>query len=132
MSESRAIRTSYYGVNPKKEHLRSTFADNTKFDPNAMAAASWDYPLGTMLHVLNPKTGVNHVVEVKDRGPNKRLLVDSKLPDGRVIPGRQLDLTVGAYKALGLDTKAGIGDIVITPVANAYANALRVGKTKNG
>ena len=95
-----------------------------------MAAASWDYPLGTMLHVLNPATGINHVVEVKDRGPNKRLLKDSVSPNGTIMPARQMDLTIGAYKALGLDTAKGLGNVVVTPILNKYASALK--GVKNG
>ena len=124
MDETRQVTTSFYGVNPKKERLNPTFADNTPFDPSAMAAASWDYPLGTFLRIFNMETGVQEIVEVKDRGPGKRLLADSKNKKGKVVKGRQLDLTIGAYEKLGLDTSKGLSDVVIEPIGNRYASAI--------
>ena len=124
MNGVRQVTTSFYGVNPKKERLNPTFADNTPFDPNAMAAASWDYPLGTFLKVYNMETGAQEIVEVKDRGPNKRLLVDSKDKNGKLIKGRQLDLTVGAYTKLGLDTSKGMSNVIIEPIGNVYSGAI--------
>lgn len=113
MDGVRQVTTSFYGVDPKKEKLNSTFADGTAFDPSAMAAASWDYPLGTFLKIYNMETGAQEIVEVKDRGPGKKYLST-----------RQLDLTVGAYKKLGLSTSKGLSDVIIEPMGNRYSDAI--------
>lgn len=98
------LRASFYGVDPKKEHLNKTFSDGTLFDPNSLAVASWDYPLGTELNLTSPDTGKSVTVTVKDRGPGKKYLST-----------RQLDMTVGTMNALGLDKDQGIFDIDVEP-----------------
>lgn len=101
------VVTSFYGVDPVKEKLNPEFADGTKFDPNAMAAASWFYPLGTKLRVVDPVTQQSVVVIVKDRGPAKSLLKT-----------RQLDLTVGAWDMLGLNRDQGLANVIIEPMGD--------------
>lgn len=120
------VNTSYYGVNPKREHLNPTFSDGTKFDAKSLSAASWFFPLGTTLRVTNPETGTSINVIVRGHGPSKRLLRTHKTKTGRTIIGRQLDLTVGAYDALGLSRSKGVSSVVIEPVQSSseYTNAL--------
>lgn len=48
-------------------------ASGEPFDPAALTAASWDFPLGTLLEVTNTATGEQVVVRVNDRGPARRL-----------------------------------------------------------
>jgi rare lipoprotein A len=48
-------------------------ANGQRFDRRNLTAASWDFPLGTMLRVVNVKNGNSVVVTITDRGPNHRL-----------------------------------------------------------
>lgn len=71
-------------------------ATGARYNPEALTAAHRDLPLGTRLRVSDPKTGRSVVVIINDRGP--------------YIPGRVLDLSVGAARALGLQER-GIGRV---------------------
>lgn len=55
-----------------------------------LVAASWFYPFGTKLRVVNLETGKSVVVVVVDRGPAKRL----------VKKGRVIDLSRRAFEIL--------------------------------
>ena len=48
-------------------------ANGQRFDMHKLTAASWDFPLGTTLRVVNMKNGNSVVVTITDRGPNHRL-----------------------------------------------------------
>ena len=48
-------------------------ANGQRFDRRKLTAASWDFPLGTTLRVVNMKNGNSVVVTITDRGPNHRL-----------------------------------------------------------
>lgn len=48
-------------------------ASGEPFDPTELTAASWHYPLGTVLEVTNSATDKKVVVRVNDRGPARRL-----------------------------------------------------------
>jgi len=48
-------------------------ANGQKFDRRKLTAASWYFPLGTSLRVVNVKNGQSVVVTITDRGPNLRL-----------------------------------------------------------
>lgn len=63
-------------------------ASGQRFDPAAMTCASWDYPLGTVLHVSHGSRCVR--VLVNDRGPAKRFY----------RRGRRLDLSRAAFARL--------------------------------
>jgi rare lipoprotein A len=67
---------------------RGTMANGKRFDPQRFSAASYDYPLGTVLEVTNQANGQRLTVPITDRGPAKRL-------------GRLLDLSEAAATALG-------------------------------
>jgi len=48
-------------------------ANGKRFDRHKLTAASWYFPLGTTLRVVNVKNGESVVVTITDRGPNLRL-----------------------------------------------------------
>jgi len=56
------------------------------YDMNAMTAAHLTLPLGSIVRITNLKTGNSAVVRITDRGP--------------FVPGRIVDLSVAAAKAL--------------------------------
>jgi rare lipoprotein A len=70
-------------------------SDGRVFHAKDLTCASFRYPLGTFVEVQSIETGQMIVIEVTDRGPL-----------GRVFG---IDLSEGAYKALGLNTRAGWG-----------------------
>ncbi|NKB87871.1 MAG: septal ring lytic transglycosylase RlpA family protein [Acidobacteria bacterium] len=75
---------SWYGP---KYHGRQT-ASGEVFDMNGLTAAHKTLPFGTKLRVTYPSTSRTVVVVVNDRGP--------------FIRGRELDLSYGAAKELGM------------------------------
>lgn len=72
-------------------------ASGRRFNDNEFIAASWDYPFGTILKVINLKTGASVKVTVWDRGPAKRL----------VKKGRIIDLSKAAFRKIA-DLEKGI------------------------
>jgi len=60
---------SWYG----KQHQGRKMANGQRFDRHKLTAASWDFPLGTTLRVVNMKNGNSVLVTITDRGPNHRL-----------------------------------------------------------
>ena len=62
-------------------------ANGEHFDENALTAAMWGVPFGTMVKVTNLANGKSVVVRINDRGPSKRL----------VKKGRIIDLAKGAF-----------------------------------
>jgi len=85
---------SYYGA---QFHGRRT-ASGVPFDMNAMTAAHLTLEFGTMVRVTYLKTGKSVVVEINDRGPH--------------VPGRIIDLSAAAAKAIGLYAD-GIGKVKV-------------------
>jgi rare lipoprotein A len=80
----KTVKASYYG--PGFSGLKT--ASGEPFNPNAMTAASKTLPLGSVVHVTNPKTGRSVTVRINDRGP--------------YVKGRSLDLSKGAARKIGL------------------------------
>jgi rare lipoprotein A len=66
-------------------------ASGERFDPDALTAAHPSLPFGTKLKVSDPKSGKSVVVTVNDRGP--------------FVRGRVLDLSRGAARALGMESR---------------------------
>ena len=60
---------SWYG----KRHQGRKMANGKRFDSHKLTAASWYFPLGTTIRVVNAKNGESVVVTITDRGPNLRL-----------------------------------------------------------
>ena len=82
---------SWYGGGEK---LNKHTANGEIFNPQALTCASWDYPFGTRLKVLNVANNRSVIVRVNDRGPSNRL-------------GRAIDLTRSAFTRIA-ETKKGL------------------------
>jgi len=78
------LTASYYGAD---FHGKLTSSGEV-FDMNGMTAAHKSLPFGTVLQVTYPPTGQSVTVVVNDRGP--------------FVPGRDLDLSYGAARKIGL------------------------------
>jgi rare lipoprotein A len=76
-------------------------ASGATFDMNAMTAAHRTLPLGTRVLVRNLRNDRSVVVEINDRGP--------------YIHGRDIDLSYGAARALGM-VSPGVVRVEITPI----------------
>jgi rare lipoprotein A len=63
-------------------------ASGEPFRPDGLTAAHKKLPFGTRVKVTNPRTGVSTIVIINDRGP--------------FAPGRDIDLSSGAARAIGL------------------------------
>jgi rare lipoprotein A len=75
---------SWYG--PPYNNRRG--ANGKIYDQNAITAAHRTLPLGSLIRVTNLQTGKSAMMHVTDRGP--------------FVPGRILDLSLGAAKELGV------------------------------
>lgn len=87
-------KASYYG---SRFHGRYT-ASGEVFDENKMTCAHKTLKFGTMLKVTSIASGKSVIVRVNDRGP--------------FIKGRQLDLSYGAAKHIGM-LKAGVATVKV-------------------
>lgn len=90
---------SWYGA----QHQGRKMANGQRFDRRKLTAASWYFPLGTKIRVVNVKNGESVVVTVTDRGPNLRL-------------HRILDLSEAAANRLGY-VEEGLTPVFIYPLA---------------
>jgi rare lipoprotein A len=90
---------SWYGT---VYHNRAA-ADGTTFDQNEMTAAHRTLPMGSTVRVTNLATGQQVLVRITDRGP--------------FAPGRVLDLSMGAAKAVGV-YRAGVAKVRIEAFAH--------------
>ena len=90
---------SWYGPN----YNRRNAADGTVYDQNAMTAAHRTLPLGSTVRVTNVRTGEQVLVRINDRGP--------------FAPGRVIDLSMGAAKAIGL-YRLGVGQVRVEGFAH--------------
>lgn len=75
---------TWYGPN----YNHKAGADGNTYDQNGMTAAHRTLPLGSIVRVTNLTTGEQVLVRITDRGP--------------FAPGRVLDLSMGAAKAVGI------------------------------
>jgi len=89
---------SWYGA----QHQGRKMANGQRFDRRKLTAASWYFPLGTQIRVVNVKNGESVVVTVTDRGPNLRL-------------HRILDLSEAAATRLGY-VEEGLTPVFIYPL----------------
>jgi len=60
---------SWYGQDRQGHKM----ANGQRFDCHKLTAASWYFPFGTQIRVVNIKNGQSILVTVTDRGPNMRL-----------------------------------------------------------
>lgn len=88
------VRASWYGPH----HHGRLMANGKPFDMFADTAAHRTLPLGTRLRVTNPDNGRSVEVAVTDRGP--------------YVPGRTLDLSLGAARKLGV-VEAGVSRLQV-------------------
>ena len=94
---------SWYGPN----YNRRAAADGTVYDQDGMTAAHRTLPMGSTVRVTNLATGQQVYVRITDRGP--------------FAPGRILDLSEGAAKAINL-YRAGVGKVRIEAFAHTSAD----------
>ena len=94
LSRGRSItaRASWYGP---RFHGRPT-ASGEIYDQNVYTAAHRTLPFGTLVLVTNPTTKKTVLVRINDRGP--------------FIPGRSIDLSRAAARAIGME-QTGVADI---------------------
>ncbi len=71
----KVFKTSYIGTASwyGAQHQGRKMANGQRFDRQKLTAASWYFPLGTKVRVVNLKNGESVVVTITDRGPNLRL-----------------------------------------------------------
>jgi rare lipoprotein A len=101
LSRSRVGIASWYSETD--DHINEHTANGEKFDEDAMTCATWDYPFGEKLLVINTLNGKWVVCRVNDRGPGKRLR-------------REIDLTKAAFKKIS-HLKKGLIYVTIIPTA---------------
>ena len=106
--EVRQGRASWYGYE-WTTGKRGTMANGNRFNPRAWSAATYDYPLGSMLLVTNTANGKRIAVMVTDRGPARRL-------------HRLIDLSEAAATALGYH-KDGITTVSVRVLVATGGNA---------
>lgn len=83
---------SWYG--PPYNNRRA--ADGRIYNENAITAANRTLPMGSLIRVTNLRTGQSATMRITDRGP--------------FVPGRILDLSIGAAKKVGV-YRAGIAQV---------------------
>ena len=73
--KSKGLKVKYIGTASwyGEQHQGKKMANGKRFDRHKLTAASWYFPLGTRLRVVNLKNSESVVVTVTDRGPNFRL-----------------------------------------------------------
>jgi rare lipoprotein A (peptidoglycan hydrolase) len=96
---------SWYG----EKHQGRKMANGQRFDRHKLTAASWYFPLGTTIRVVNVKNGESVVVTITDRGPNLRL-------------HRILDLSEAAAERLGY-VGQGLTPVFLYPVPSFETKA---------
>jgi rare lipoprotein A len=78
---------SWYGA---KFHGRRT-ANGKTYDMNAATAAHANLPFGSLVRVVNPRTGKSRIVRINDRGP--------------FVEGREIDISYAAAVRLGIEDR---------------------------
>jgi rare lipoprotein A len=96
---------SWYGQDRQGKKM----ANGKPFDRHKLTAASWYFPLGTVIRVVNVKSGESVVVTITDRGPNLRL-------------NRILDLSEAAAERLGY-VGQGLTSVFLYPVSSFETQA---------
>jgi rare lipoprotein A (peptidoglycan hydrolase) len=99
---------SWYGQDRQGKKM----ANGKPFDCHKLTAASWYFPLGTVIRVENVKNGESVVVTITDRGPNLRL-------------NRILDLSEAAAERLGY-VGEGLTPVFLYPLPSFETMAARL------
>jgi rare lipoprotein A len=71
-------------------------------------AASKTLPIGTTAKVTNVETGESAVVKIEDRGP--------------YVKGRIVDLSPSTARKIGVDSKKGVAEVSVEPIAVPQPN----------
>ena len=108
-SRSRIGVASWYSRTDKGINERT--ANNELFSDKAMTCASWDYPYGEKLLVINTLNGEWVVCRVNDRGPALRLR-------------RKIDLTRSAFKKIS-NLKRGLIYVTVIPTSKHHKKGVR-------
>jgi len=105
-NKAKKLKTQYIGTASWYGEQRQgrKMANGQRFDRFKLTAASWYFPLGTKVRVVNVKNGESVVVTITDRGPNLRL-------------NRILDLSETAADRLGY-VGEGLTPVFLYPVPN--------------
>src|ERR1700686_3332679 len=74
-SKAKKLKTQYIGLASWYGEQRQgrKMANGQRFDCHKLTAASWYFPLGTTIRVVNVKNGESVVVTITDRGPGQHL-----------------------------------------------------------
>jgi rare lipoprotein A len=83
-------------------------ADGSPMEPSGNNAASRTLPLGTTARVTNLETGKAAIVTIRDRGP--------------YVAGRIVDLSPATARAIGLDRRAGVTRVDVSPITVPMPN----------
>jgi peptidoglycan lytic transglycosylase len=105
---------SWYG----EEHRGKLMANGRKFDPDKLTAASWFYPLGTLVCVTVQEKNLapgSIVIPITDRGPDKDL----------VRKGRIIDLSRAAFQKIA-PAEWGLVRVTVEPVTDDTATLPRI------
>lgn len=109
LSRSGSGIASWYSRTDKGINERT--ANNEIFDDQVMTCASWDYPFGEKLLIINVLNGKWVVCRVNDRGPALRLR-------------RKIDLTQGAFKKIA-SLRRGLIYVMIIPTSKHRGDSHR-------
>ena len=109
--KAKKLKTQYIGTASWYGEQRQgrKMANGKPFDRHKLTAASWYFPLGTKVRVVNVKNGESVVVTITDRGPNLRL-------------HRILDLSEAAAERLGY-VGQGLAPVFLYPVPSFETQA---------
>jgi len=102
----RGIATTYgWG-----EKLNKQTKNQETFNPQDFTAASYQFPLGSYVRVIDEDSGNSVIVRINDEGPADR--------------SRLIDLSQAAWKALGYkDASKGRTNVFVTPMRKDYFDA---------
>lgn len=106
---------SWYG----EKHQGRKMANGQRFDRHKLTAASWYFPLGTAIRVVNVENGESVVVTITDRGPNLRLhrILDLSEAAANRLDYRDEGLTrVFLYPLASFETEAARFDSELTEI----------------
>jgi rare lipoprotein A len=123
-SKTKNLKTRYIGTASwyGAQHQGRKMANGQRFDRHKLTAASWYFPLGTKVRVVNVKNGDSVVVTITDRGPNLRLhrILDlSEAAAGRLGYVGQGLTPVFLYPVPSFETKAaGFNSGLVMPPAS--------------
>jgi rare lipoprotein A len=112
-AKAKSFRVKYIGTASwyGEQHQGLKMANGKRFDRHKLTAASWYFPLGTTIRVVNVKNGESVVVTITDRGPNLRL-------------NRILDLSEAAAIRLNY-RKEGLTSVFLYPVTQFETQSAR-------